>query len=119
MNQRSLLYFLTTAEERNMTQAAKKLFISQQTLSSAIQRLEKEYHTQFFLRGPHLQLTDAGHCMVTYAREMLALENKLTDTLDEVAQNLRGAYYPGHHPHPLPADSPGLSAPVLPEVSPY
>lgn len=73
-----------------MTQAAKKLFISQQTLSSAIQRLEKEYHTQFFLRGPHLQLTDAGHCMVTYAREMLALENKLTDTLDEVAQNLRG-----------------------------
>ena len=72
MNQRSLLYFLTTAEERNMTQAAKKLFISQQTLSSAIQRLEKEYHTQFFLRGPHLQLTDAGHCMVTYAREMLA-----------------------------------------------
>ena len=40
--------------------------------------------------------------MVTYAREMLALENKLTDTLDEVAQNLRGGILPWASPPSAP-----------------
>ena len=33
MNLRSLKYFLTVAEEKNISKAARRLFISQQTLS--------------------------------------------------------------------------------------
>ena len=90
MNQRSLLYFLTTAEERNMTQAAKKLFISQQTLSSAIQRLEKEYHTQFFPPGSP---SPADRCRSLHGHLRpgnAGPGNKPDRYLDEVAQNLRG-----------------------------
>ena len=36
MNLHNLKYFLMVAEEKNITKAAQKLFISQQTLSGAI-----------------------------------------------------------------------------------
>ena len=43
MNNISLQYFITAAEEQNITQAAAKLFISQQALSGHIKKLEKAY----------------------------------------------------------------------------
>ena len=38
-----LQYFLTAAEELNISRAADKLYLRQQTLSSHIKRLEKQY----------------------------------------------------------------------------
>lgn len=35
-------YFIAVADELNMTKAAAKLFISQQSLSAYIQRMEKQ-----------------------------------------------------------------------------
>ena len=43
MNFRTLQYFLTVAEERSITRAAKKLYISQQSLSSHIAKLERNW----------------------------------------------------------------------------
>ena len=41
MNQTSLYYFVVTAQELNMTKAAARLFISQQSLSEHIRKLER------------------------------------------------------------------------------
>ena len=52
MNLRNLRYFLMVVEEKNITKAARKLFISQQTLSGVIRRLEEEYRTRLFVSRP-------------------------------------------------------------------
>lgn len=53
----NLEYFLVAAEELNFTRAAKKLFISQQSLSNHISNLEKEFDVVLFNRtSPHPDL---------------------------------------------------------------
>ena len=42
MNFQHLKYFLTVAEELNITRAAERLYISQQSLSNHIGNLERE-----------------------------------------------------------------------------
>ena len=80
-NFRSLYYFMIAAEEMNITKAARKLFITQQSLSKHIQKLESDYETVLFTRGPHLRLTWEGERMLDYAKKTLALENGLVENL--------------------------------------
>ena len=59
----SLRCFLAAAEELNFTRAAKRIFISQQALSSHISKLEDYYQVKLFDRGSSgvsMTLTDAG-----------------------------------------------------------
>ena len=44
----NLEYFLVAAEELNFTRAAKRLYISQQSLSNHISNLEKEFDVILF-----------------------------------------------------------------------
>ena len=46
MNLKQLKYFLVVAEERQITSAAKKLFIAQPPLSYQLKQLEKEIGAQ-------------------------------------------------------------------------
>lgn len=55
----NLEYFLVAAEELNFTKAAKKLFISQQSLSNHISNMEKEFDVILFNRTTPLTLTYA------------------------------------------------------------
>lgn len=80
-NFRSLYYFIVAAEEMNITKAARKLFMSQQSLSKHIQKLESSYDTTLFTRSPHLRLTWEGERMLEYAKKTIALENGLIDNL--------------------------------------
>ena len=77
MSIRSLSYFLTVAEEMNITTAAQKLYITQQTLSSHIKRLEDQYGVTLFERRPKLRLTPAGERMVHYATRIVRLERMM------------------------------------------
>ena len=61
MNLRSLEYFLVVTEEMNFTRAAERLFITQQALSSHIQRLEAEYDAELFHRKPVLAQIGRAH----------------------------------------------------------
>jgi len=72
-----LHYFLTVAEEMNISRAADKLFLRQQTLSSHIKRLEKQYGVTLFERRPYLHLTPSGEAMVFYAKQLLATERNM------------------------------------------
>ena len=86
MNHIGLYYFTVAAEELNITRAAAKLFISQQSLSEHIRKLEKQYDAVFFTRGGRLALTSQGERMLAYAREILEADRNLNIALRDMGQ---------------------------------
>ena len=64
----SLIYFSEAAKDLNFTKTAQRLFISQQTLSNHIARLEEAYQVKLFERKPRLMLTSAGETLLSFAR---------------------------------------------------
>ena len=52
--------FIAVADEKSISVAAKHLFISQQSLSKQIAKLEEELGTQLFVRSRPLGLTEDG-----------------------------------------------------------
>ncbi len=90
MNFRNLQYFLAAAEEKNFTHAAKRLFISQQSLSSHIAKLEEELGVPLFERGPRLKLTYAGERLALIARRICALEREIQRETEEISDRRRG-----------------------------
>ena len=86
MNFLNLEYFLVLAEERNFSKAAARLFISQQSLSSHIRKIEQEYGLPLFDRRVPLQLTEAGQRLWRSAKVILdekhSLEKQISDLRD-------------------------------------
>ena len=76
MNFLHLKYFLMVAKELNITRAAERLYISQQSLSNHISNLEKELETKLFVRSPKLSLTYAGEQLVDTATQILDLQSQ-------------------------------------------
>ena len=61
MTSKELLYVKTVADEKNISRAAKKLFMAQPSLSQSIQRIEESVGTPLFNRtSSGLTLTFAG-----------------------------------------------------------
>ena len=88
---RSLRYFLVAAEEMNFRKAAERLDITQQSLSSSIQKLERQYGAAFFERKPRLILTPAGRSMVEYVRKVLHTEQQLVAALADTSRTSTGS----------------------------
>lgn len=78
----NLEYFLVAAEELNFTKAAKKLFISQQSLSNHISNIEREFDVTLFNRTTPLALTYSGQALKVRARQLLELRD---ETYREIA----------------------------------
>ncbi|WP_409296337.1 LysR family transcriptional regulator [Peribacillus sp. SCS-26] len=86
MDIRQLKYFVTIAEEGNITTAAKKLNIAQPPLSRQLKQMEEELGVILFDRdNKSLNLTLEGERLLLRAKELL---NKLDETMVEV-QELR------------------------------
>lgn len=82
MDLKPLRYIVTIAEEQNLTKAAKRLFVSQSTLSLYLRKLEKELGLLLFQRaGNRLMITPAGRLYVETARKLLSMENDLYEKL--------------------------------------
>lgn len=86
----SLYYFSELAKDLHMTRTANRLFISQQTLSNHIQRLEEYYGVQLLHRKPTLSLTCAGEFVLAFAKTVNREELNLKDILSDVEQQERG-----------------------------
>lgn len=72
MTYKQLQYVVTVAEEGNITSAAKKLFVAQPSLTSAIRELEEEYNITIFMRSNKgVKLTSEGEEFLGYARQVL------------------------------------------------
>ena len=91
MDVRTLSYFVTIAEELNITKAAEKLCMSQPPLSSQMKALEEELDTVLFIRGKrHLQLTESGKLLYRHAKEILSLVNKTSEEIRAMGKGMRG-----------------------------
>ena len=87
MTLNSFTIFLTVVEEMNFTKAAHRLFITQQSLSGHIRRLEEEYGVVLFERKPVLKLTPEGENMVFYAKQILQAENAMVSGFADITKN--------------------------------
>lgn len=90
MNFSNLEYFAVVAEELNVTKAAERLYISQQSLSNQIIKLENELNVKLFTRTPSLSLTYAGACLLDHARHILDLHNQMLSEIEDIKNNKRG-----------------------------
>ena len=72
MELRVLKYFLVVATERNISNAAKILYVSQPALSKQLKNLEEELGVILFKRGNrNITLTEDGVYFLTKAKEIL------------------------------------------------
>lgn len=79
MDIRVLRYFVTIAQELNMSRAAELLNVSQPALSRQIADLEDELGVKLFRREHrHLALTQEGHYLLGRTQQIVGLVNKTT-----------------------------------------
>ena len=72
MTLQQLRYALAVADSGSMNEAAKRLYISQPSLSEAMKELEEEIGTQIYLRSNRgIQITPQGEEFLGYARQVL------------------------------------------------
>ena len=73
-----LHYLIAISEEKNITRAAEKLFVSQPALTRYIQKLEGEYGTQLLERSRNCcELTEAGILYLQEKTKIAAIEQNL------------------------------------------
>lgn len=72
MTLQQLKYVVEVAKEQSISKAAKKLFISQPSLTNAIKDLEKEMQINIFIRtNKGISLSKEGEIFLGYARQVL------------------------------------------------
>ena len=80
MTLKQLQYIITVAETGNITEAARKLFLTQPSLTASIHELEKEYGITLFSRSNKgIELTPEGEEFLGYARQVI----EQTDLIEE------------------------------------
>ena len=72
--------FIAVAEEGSFSTAAKHLFLSQQSLSKQIAKLESELGTELLVRSRPLRLTQNGKLFLQTAKEMVKLKQEFDET---------------------------------------
>lgn len=83
--------FLCSAEILSLSEAAKRLHLSQPTVSHQIKMLEMELGVTVFIRSTAgLQLTDAGRSLIPWARRLLKDANELKDTMASLQAEIAG-----------------------------
>jgi len=91
MNDRQAKYIIAIAEEGSISKAAEKLFITQPSLSQALISVEKKYGVKLFKRSSHLMaLTEAGEKFVDSMREIIQIERRLEQHLQEISSEFAG-----------------------------
>jgi DNA-binding transcriptional LysR family regulator len=83
--------FLVAAETCNFTLAARRLHMSQPSVSQHIQSLEQHFDQSLFIRaGRTLQLTDAGEALVPLARDMVTRSIRIEETIKSLQGEVCG-----------------------------
>ncbi len=91
MDIRVLNYFLTVAQEENITKAAMLLHLTQPTLSRQLMQLEEELGVKLFQRSNHsIYLTDEGRIFQQRAQDIVSLVEKTQNELHQKEAKLTG-----------------------------
>lgn len=92
MEIRSMVAFVTVAEELHFTRAAEHLFISQPPLTRLIKSLESELGFALFDRTTRsVQLTPAGREFLPYAQRVVAASNSASQAALDIASGSIGS----------------------------
>ena len=91
MEIRQLKYFLKVAETLNFSEASRKLYITQSTLSQQISHLEQEIGLPLFERNSHeVYLTEAGKELLPYAQNAVNCTMACVDHMNDLKEMLTG-----------------------------
>jgi len=92
VNLRALRYFVMSAEAGTISEAARRLNISQPSVSAAIQQLEDLYQVQLFIRVPTkgIELTTEGLRFLERARLLLSQSDQFRHDVDAISHTLGG-----------------------------
>ena len=74
-------YFLVLAEELNISKAAERLYVSHQSLSKYLKKMEAEYGVVLFNRSPSFSLTYAGRLMLEAFRRIELIDKNLSSQI--------------------------------------
>ena len=109
MEVHQLRYFVAVADEGSFSRAAAKVRVSQPSLSQQIRKLEAEVGQPLFDRLPRsVVLTEAGRCLIDYARQILASIGDARRCVDELKGEVAGKVAVGAIPTIAPYVLPGL-----------
>jgi DNA-binding transcriptional LysR family regulator len=115
-----LLYFVTVAEEGQITRAAKRLHIAQPALSQAIAQLENDLGIALLERHARgVRVTPAGEIFLEKARTAVRAWDEALETAQSLARVRQGTIEFGFVGSPPALDSPGpleVFAAVNPEI---
>lgn len=91
MDIRHVKYFLAIAEERSISRAAKKLYISQPPLSQQLKALEEELGVRLFERTTRsLEITDAGRVFRERALQIVELMDSTVREVKDSVTEMQG-----------------------------
>lgn len=96
MFEQQFLVFKEVAETKNFTLAAKKLHMSQPSISLQIQNLENQYGARFFDRtNKGVSLTKAGEVFYEHVRQVLDILANAHQQVSALVEDQRGLIYIG------------------------
>lgn len=85
---RDMEYIYAVYQERSFSKAARRLFISQPSLSAAVKRVEQEIGLPLFNRGTNpISLTEAGEYYIKSAEQIMAIENEMREQFARLSEN--------------------------------
>lgn len=91
MDEKDWHILMTLHEEKNITRAAQRLYISQPALTYRIQQLEKEFNTKIVSRGKKgVEFTVKGEFLVQYAHDMIQQLRKTKEHIVNMDSTVKG-----------------------------
>jgi len=87
INYKHLHYFWMVANTGSIARASEKLHLTPQTISGQLSLLEENLGESLFSRvGRHLELTEAGRLVLSYAEDIFSLGGELEEMLQNLPQ---------------------------------
>ncbi|MDL2300984.1 LysR family transcriptional regulator [Lachnospiraceae bacterium OttesenSCG-928-D06] len=112
MDFRELEYVSVIAQERNISKAAERLFVSQPALSRALLKIEEELGIALFYRRNRQYIpTHAGELYLKMAREILAIKKDFNLHIRKMRESKSGILKFGI--------TPGRARTIIPRILPY
>lgn len=95
-----LKYIVTISEEKKLSRASEKLYVTSSALSQCIKKLENDIGVPIFekINGQSFHLTEAGRLYVESAKKMLQMKENVYRELEDVQHDNRGSFVFGCSP---------------------
>jgi DNA-binding transcriptional LysR family regulator len=91
MDTRKLEYLLMTAETGSVTEAAKRLFVTQPAISQAIRAFEARYDIRIFeKKDGRMNMTEEGQILIEAARSQYFIQQNMERRLSDVKKQVSG-----------------------------